>query len=183
MINEILIKKANEIASKLEWGKRAGEKINAKIDNQIEVQDNFWTFLASFQQAWFYFGKCIEEIFPNHTQKERNILTKNTINNWKQKELTKEEKEAWEILQNLRNKDTHHEPISPNYEIKYQPLLTGNGDYIICGSGERIVIEEFELFVIYENNKYAIHFLIQNGTSSVEKLIDFIKNIDISEIQ
>ena len=73
----------NNINEKLGWATRSLDKIRTSNHNKIDIQDNFWSFLTAFKQAWFNYNHLIAQKNPDLSSKQRNKLSIGIIENWK----------------------------------------------------------------------------------------------------
>lgn len=176
-MDELTANTIREIEEKLGWAKRSVQKIKEDPENNIGLKDNFWSFLAAFQQAWFYTGKLIAKKHPQLSKSKKESLTKSIINDWKENNLTENEKDAWNILNQLRNSDVHDKPALPNYEIKTHFITTVGGKFILTTtSGKQLITRSINLSIFFEGKEYNIYLLMNGGISSVQKLLTFLPN-------
>ena len=176
-MDELTANTIREIEEKLGWAKRSVQKIKDNPENENELKDNFWSFLAAFQQAWFYTGKFIAEKHPELSKIKRDSLIKIIINDWKENNLTENEINAWNILNQLRNSDVHDKPALPNYEIRTHFITTIDGKFIVTTiGGKRIVAQSKNLNIFFKGKEHNIYLLMSGGISSVQKLLSFLPN-------
>jgi hypothetical protein len=168
----------NDINVKLDWAIRSFDKLMSNKKDKNEIQDNFWSFLTAFQTPWFYYNRLIKELTPELSDKKRKELSVKVINAWKSTELSENERISWDILQDLRNEDTHIIPIKTNYEIKIV-VLTDFDDVVLTDyDGTPLISNSEEIFVIFNQKEYGIECLAKNGIESVKKLIEYLPNIN-----
>jgi len=173
-MDEITIKTIFEVNDKLGWAIRAYEKIRKNKKDKYELQDNFWSYLSAFQQAWFYFSKLVQELNPDLSKKKLSELSKTLIEEWKYEKLNDTEKTSWEILQKLRNDDTHRAPVNSNYVIKKHALKTNSGKILTTNSGKILVGTSEKTIVLFEGKEHDIERLTSNGISAIRKLINYM---------
>lgn len=176
-MNNFVSNATNDINEKLAWAVRSFDKLLINKKDKNEVQDNFWSFLYAFQTSWFYYNRLIKELTLELSKSKREELSKNVINAWKSTELSLNERNSWDILQGLRNEDTHSTPIKANYEIKIVILTDFNDEVFIDYDGTPFSSISEEIFVIYNQKEYGLEFLARNGIESVKKLIKYLPNI------
>lgn len=179
-MDNIIKKVICDIDEKLGWANRSFHKLKANKKDQDENNDNFWSFLSAFQQGWYYFNKLIVELTPNLSKKKREDLSKSLINDWKKKNLTDSQRISWDVLNKLRNHDTHYDPIKANYEIRLKLLTDYNGSIFTNYDGTPFVAYCDALCINYENKEYSIEFLCTNGLDCIRKLIEYLPNIKIN---
>ena len=166
-----------DIQEKLEWAKRSFQKLQKNKNDYSEIKDNFWSFLSAFQQSLNYYNKFIEESKSYKSKNQLKKTKKELINNWKSKMLTNDENVAWEVLNKLRNHDTHNNPVQPNYEIKLMLCVDDDESVFLDYDGVPFVIPSKRIGLYYDNKKYDIEYLCQNGIISIEKLIEDLQAI------
>ncbi|WP_405563939.1 hypothetical protein [Polaribacter sp. Asnod6-C07] len=172
-MKEIIIK---SIEDKLGWSERSFIKMSDKKADYLEIQDCFWSFLSSTQQVRFYFSKYIHHMNSDLSNKKKSELVKKNLDNWKKNSLIKEEVLSWNLLNELRNEDTHDESVITNYEIKDFKLSDGNGNLISDGRGVILSFGVSGYYVRYKNKDYEIIDLSKNGLESSKKLLEYLEN-------
>jgi hypothetical protein len=166
-LTEVIIRNLNE---KLGWAERSHQRIVADLKNEDNVKDHFWSYLTAVQTAWFYFSRWVKE---NPTIIESaNVL----IDRWKIDNLNNDERDSWDLLRNLRNEDTHDNPVSANYSIVKKLLISANGEFLVTADGKFFVTESQQLQVEYNHQQYDIASLVVHGLSCLNKLIQFISS-------
>ena len=167
----------NDINVKLDWAIRSFDKLMSNKKDKNEIQDNFWSFLTAFQTSWFYYNRLIKELTPDLSDKKRKELSVKVIDFWKSTELSENERISWDILQDLRNEDTHRIPIKTNYEIRIVVFADSDGAILVDSDGAYLTGNSEEIFVIFNGKEFDIEYLAKNGIDSVKKLIEFLPNI------
>ena len=113
----------------------------------------------------------IKELTPDLSEEKRKELSLSLINNWKVNQLNESERISWNILQELRNNDTHSVPVKPNYEIKIV-FLTDFDDTVFADyDGTPFCEDSEEISVLFNEKEYDIEYLAKNGIESIKKLI------------
>lgn len=173
----------NNVEIKLEYAKRLYTKMeNAKIgDDLVNIQDNFVAYLSAFQQCLNYYSNLIASLYPTLETKQRGKINKRIIENWKSNELTSDELKSWNILNKLRNHDTHVTPVQAKDEEINFILTDENDNYIVTEKGERLIVDtEMRYYASYEGKDHNIFELAKYGIPAIEKLIVFIPTITIN---
>jgi hypothetical protein len=165
----------DSIREKLDWAIRSLDRIKRSNDSKIVIQDNFWSFITAFQQAWYYYNNLIQIKTPEISSKQRNEIGKHIIERWKMDKLTGEEKISWDILQAIRNYDTHTEPILPIIIERETMLIDDVGTCLVDDQGRVLSLGKTTQYFVYLNkNEYEILQLANNGIKAIKKLLDLI---------
>ncbi|SDS11309.1 hypothetical protein SAMN05216490_0564 [Mucilaginibacter mallensis] len=168
----------NNITDKLDWGIRSLKKIQISNHDKLEIQDNFWSFLTAFQNAWNYYNHLIALKNPSLNSKQRNKVGIELIENWKKSKLSDQEIAAWDILNKLRNTDTHLKPVKPEIIERELMLVTDMGFYLVDDQGRFLSAGAIIKYYIYFNEaEHDIIELAEHGVSAIKKLIDFIPTL------
>lgn len=163
------------IEDKIGWSERSYKNLSDKKKEYLEIQDSFWSFLSSTQQIKYYFSKFITDTNKELSDKKRSPLIKDKLDEWKKSILVEEEVLSWNLLNELRNGDTHDEPVMANYEIKNFNLSDGMGNVISAGNGLILSFGIEGYYVRYKNKDYDIKTLSKNGLISSKKLLEYLK--------
>ena len=167
------------ITQMLEWSSRSLENIKTSEHSKIVIQDNFWSFITGFKTSWYYFCRWTNEISPNLSKQEIKCLRINTIEEWKGNNLNESEVLAWDVLQKVRDNNTHEKPIFPKIEEIDHFLDIGDGSFLDTGNGGFLITkQEVKYFITFEDEKYEIIELAINGLNAFKKLIKFIPKIN-----
>jgi hypothetical protein len=176
-MDNFIEKAIRNIDEKLGWASRSFDKLQANKKDQNEIKDNFWSFLSAFQQGWYYFNKLIVELTPDLSKKKQEDLSKTLINDWKIMNLTESQRISWDVLNRLRNHDTHYDPVKANYEIRLELITDSDGDIFTDYDGTPFMANCGGVYITFNNKEYDIEFLITNGLDSIRKLIEYLPNI------
>lgn len=176
-MNELVNKTILDINEKLGWANNSFDKLVINKKDVNEVQYNFWSFLTAFQQSWFYYNKLIKELNPTLQGEKLKALSLKIINDWKENDLDEKERISWDVLQTLRNHDTHFDPVKANYEIKFVSLADCNGYLLKDRDGAYLLVKSEELIIQFNEKEYDLENLVTNGIKCVNKLIDYLPNI------
>ncbi len=165
-----------DLKVKLGWAERCYSKMKQNKTDLQEIQDNFCGFLAAFQQTRYYFENMLLEKHQGLSGSKRKKLKISVIEGWKTDFLNNNECMSWNVLNELRNGDTHRKPVQANYEIKNFALSAGFGKAIWAGPGKAIGFTSKNYLVAYQNIDYDMFSLTENGISTIKKLIDFVND-------
>lgn len=177
-MNNENLQTVERIKDKLAWAIRSLNKIKNSQHDKIEIQDNFWSFITAFQNAWNYYNHLIALKNPDISSKKRSSIGKQIIELWKKNKLSESEKKSWDVLQGIRNYDTHTEPVKPEI-IERETILVGDmGSYLVDEqdrflSGGTIT----QYFVYFNGVEFEILEIANNGINAIKKLIDYIPTL------
>jgi hypothetical protein len=167
-----LIENLNE---KLGWAERCFQLIKSNRSNENIVNDNFWGFLTAVQQSWYYLNRFNDDLNQGMSKRKKSNFSKQEIENWKNTKLTTEEKDSWNLINKLRNQDTHEAPVKPNYRIVRRVFRTKGGKIFVNGNGKILVSTGKYIEVIFENKIYNIDVIGETGITAIKKLIEYIR--------
>lgn len=133
-----------------------------------EIKRSFWAFLQAYQQIRFYQGAWAKQTTGQN--KGTELLDK-----WKDKFLTNEQIQAWDILNKLRNADTHDEPVLPDISLRHVARATHSGRVRIRHDG-RIRVATVEYLAVSSEGK--THDLLDLITTNINLMRLFIDTFD-----
>jgi hypothetical protein len=178
MSNDGNIQTVAHISEKLDWAIRSLARIQQSGHDRLLIQDNFWSFLTAFKQSWFYYFHLVADLNPHLTSKQRNKLGIEIIEKWKEKKLNPEEQTCWNVLQALRDFDTHSQPLLPTVEEREGILANELGQLLMADDNTVLSLGTMTFYFIrYEGQEYQVINLANNGISALRKLLQFIPEI------
>ncbi|MVN76907.1 hypothetical protein GO988_11285 [Hymenobacter sp. HMF4947] len=146
---------------------RLYHSVNAKEDDPndlSEAKQAFWSFLQAYQQIRFYHGVWMKQI--NKPGKATAELDK-----WKALFLTPEQIQAWDLLNQLRNQDTHDSPVLP--DIKAIPqVLSVNGSAILINGHLVGMGHSKNLVISIANDDHRLAHLTATNLLLLRQFID-----------
>ncbi len=152
--------------------------MEAKDVGFYDVQDNFWGFLTALQQSWNYFYRLVSDINPELSKRQTKEKAKLLIERFKQDELNQNERKAWNIIQAMRNHDTHSEPVMP--EIKEKKVFLTRNSKFLTMDGKLLYKKKTSYVVVFENQDIDVLEISSAGINAIKKLRDFVIKTDFS---
>ena len=146
---------------KLLWLTRSYERMLERIDDPVEVQDHFWSFLHASRLIWFYFGKWLND-------NDRKDQAGSAVDRWKES-LEEAEAEAWDLISSLRTEDVHIRPVETK-NIKKPENVTVNGAQVTVGD-DPVVAGNWVYQTTHERKEVDIFSLCKTGISILGKFI------------
>jgi hypothetical protein len=143
----------------------------AYLRNFTELKRNFWAFLQAYQQIRFYHGAWATQ--TNRKGKGTLLLDK-----WKDKFLTTEQVQAWDSLNNLRNTDTHDEPVLPEVSLRQVIRITDRGVRVTHDGSVRVAKVEY-LAVSAAGKDYDLLHLVVTNLKLMRLFIDTFDQVQL----
>jgi hypothetical protein len=142
---------------KFGWMRRSKDRMQEQKEDPLNVQDHFWSYVHASQLIWNYFGSyCYSHGLPKG---QPGIL----VNAWKDEFPADKNslREAWKILNSLRNEDVHVEPVE-TIQTERAEFVTHHGEPVTY-QGELVTHGDYKYKVVHDSVEYDVWELTAEG--------------------
>lgn len=152
-----------DMLAKYRWAEASAKQVTVNIGRNPELaEQSFWAFLTACQIIRFY----------QASWHKLNLSPKSAANKWIdawKARLPQRKREAWDVILSMRNLDTHTVPVNPQEEVINSATFSG---YEHLNGGHPLTIESVKYVVLYEEKRYVLHTILDEGLFVFKKFID-----------